>query len=145
MRQAIDWVSRVSVALAGITVVLVVVNGSLFLVNQSGQTEVNRRQLFINQSVQLGRVSEALVRALAQASVVKKDDKLRDLLAQHGITFTHTPSGAAAPESGPPQGASPVAPGEAAPSEAAPSEAAPSEAAPSETMPPSTPAPGSEQ
>ena len=111
-RLASDWPSRLLAALAGVTVVLVIVNGVLFLDNQSAQREVNKRQLFINQSIQISRVYEALVRAIAAAAVTAKDDKLRDLLAQHGITFTFTPSpGApAAPEAAPPEGASPAAP-----------------------------------
>jgi hypothetical protein len=55
--------------------------------NRSVQTEVARRQQFINQSIQLGRVNEALIRALASAAVSNKDDRLRDLLTQNGITI----------------------------------------------------------
>jgi hypothetical protein len=104
-RLASDWPSRLLAALAGVTVVLVIVNGVLFLDNQSAQREVNKRQLFINQSIQLNRIYEALVRAIAAAAVTAKDEKLRDLLAEHGITFTFTPSpgSPAAPE-----GASPA-------------------------------------
>src|SRR5215813_5051759 len=58
--------------------------------NRSVQLEVNRRQQFINQSVQLGRVNDALIRALAASAVSNKDDKLRDLLAQNGITINPT-------------------------------------------------------
>lgn len=52
------------------------------------QAQINERQQFINQSVQLGQVNGALIRALAQVSVANKDDKLRDLLAQVGFTIT---------------------------------------------------------
>jgi hypothetical protein len=55
--------------------------------NRTVQAEVNRRQQFINQSIQLGRVNEALIRALAAAAVSNNDDKLRDLLAENGITI----------------------------------------------------------
>lgn len=82
-------------SLAGISVVLVVVNGIIFLVNQSAQAEINQRQQFINQSAQLGRVQEGLVRALAQSAANNKDDQLRDLLAQYGVTYTVNPSPAA--------------------------------------------------
>jgi len=86
--QALFWISTV---LAGLSVVLVISNGILFLVNQEAQATINRRQQFINQSAQLGRVNEALVRALATSAANNKDDQLRDLLAQHGITFQVTP------------------------------------------------------
>jgi hypothetical protein len=55
--------------------------------NRAVQAAVNRRQQFINQSTQLGRISEALIRALAATAVSNKDDKLRDLLADNGITI----------------------------------------------------------
>jgi hypothetical protein len=75
--------------LAGLSVVLVVVNG--ILVNQEGLAAINRRQQFINQSAQLGRLNEALVHALATSAANNRDDQLRDLLAQHGITFQVNP------------------------------------------------------
>jgi hypothetical protein len=81
------WLYRLTVGLSGLTLVLVVVYIILVQGNRSVQTEVNTRQQFINQSVQLGRINEALVRALAAAVVNNKDDKLRDLLAQNGITI----------------------------------------------------------
>jgi hypothetical protein len=55
--------------------------------NRAVQAAVNRRQQFINQSTQLSRINEALIRALAAAAVSNKDDKLRDLLADNGITI----------------------------------------------------------
>jgi len=78
------------VALSGITLVLVVVYIFVIQDNRSVQSEVNQRQQFINQSIQLGRVNDALIRALAATAVSNKDDKLRDLLAQNGITINPT-------------------------------------------------------
>ena len=86
--RVLFWISTV---LAGLSVILVISNGLLFLVNQEAQAAVNRRQQFINQSAQLGRLNEALVRALATTAANNKDDQLRDLLAQHGITFQVNP------------------------------------------------------
>jgi hypothetical protein len=93
-----------STVLAGLSVVLVISNGILFLVNQEAQATINRRQQFINQSAQLGRVNEALVRALATNAANNKDDQLRDLLAQHGITFQVNPPQPAAAPSAPSSG-----------------------------------------
>ena len=76
-----------TVGLSGLSLALVVAYIVLVQDNRSVQLEVNRRQQFINQSVQLGRVNEALVRAVAAAAVNGKDDKLRELLAQNGITI----------------------------------------------------------
>jgi hypothetical protein len=94
------WIYRIILALSGITLVLVVVYLILIEQNRSVQAEVNQRQQFINQSIQFGRVNEALVRALATVAINDKDDKLRDLLAQNGILInpkTGAPVPAAAP------------------------------------------------
>lgn len=98
------WLYRVTVALASFALVLVAVYIILVQDNRAVQAEVNRRQQFINQSIQLVRVSDALVRALAAAAVNGKDDKLRELLAQNGITI----NAAGEPERTPPATAAPV-------------------------------------
>ena len=85
-----SWLYRLSAALSGITLVLVIVYIVLIQDNRSVQAEVNQRQQFINQSIQLGRINDALIRALAAAAVENNDDKLRDLLAQNGITINPT-------------------------------------------------------
>jgi hypothetical protein len=85
-----SWLYRLLVALSGITLILVVAYIVVIQDNRSVQSEVNQRQQFINQSIQLGRVNDALIRALAATAVSNKDDKLRDLLAQNGITINPT-------------------------------------------------------
>jgi len=95
------WVYRIVLALSGITFVLVVVYLFLVQQNRSVQAEVNQRQQFINQSIQLNRINDALIRALAAVAVNDKDDKLRDLLAQNGITIdAKTGAPVAAPATG---------------------------------------------
>jgi hypothetical protein len=108
--RADGWLYRLLVALSGITLILVVVYIVLIQDNRSVQAEINQRQQFINQSIQLGRINDALIRALAASAVSNKDDRLRDLLAQNGITINPTTG---APERG-------VAPATAAPAAAAP-------------------------
>jgi hypothetical protein len=99
--RAGEWLYRVMVGLSGFSLILVVVYIILVQDNRAVQLRVNQRQQFINQSIQLGRINEALIRALAAAAVSKKDDKLRDLLAQNGITINAAgeplPSTSAAP------------------------------------------------
>jgi hypothetical protein len=95
------WLNRIVLALSGITLILVVVYLILIELNHSVQAEVNQRQQFINQSLQFGRVNEALIRAIATAAVTDKDSKLRDLLAQNGITIN--------PQTGAPVAAAPTA------------------------------------
>jgi hypothetical protein len=100
------WVHRLLLALSGITLVLVVAYIILAQNNRAMQAEVNQRQQFINQSIQLGRINETLIRALAANA--EKDEKLRDLLSQSGITInpaTGAPEKAAAPASPVPAGA----------------------------------------
>jgi hypothetical protein len=81
------WLYWIAVGLSGLTLLLVVVYIVLVQDNRSVQMQVNQRQQFINQSVQLSRVNDALIRALATAAVNNKDDRLRDLLTQNGITI----------------------------------------------------------
>jgi hypothetical protein len=76
-----------TVGLAGAAGALVIAYIILVQDNRTVQAEVNRRQQFINQSIQLGRINDVLIRALATSAVSNKDDKLRDLLADNGITI----------------------------------------------------------
>jgi hypothetical protein len=101
------WLYRLLAGLAGITLVLVVVYVVLVQENRSVQAEVNQRQQFINQGIQLGRINDALIRALAAAAVDNNDDKLRELLTQNGITInpaTGAPEKQAAPAAPAPAG-----------------------------------------
>ena len=104
------WLYRLLVALSGITLILVVVYIILFENNRSVQSEINQRQQFINQSIQLGRINDALIHALAATAVSDNDNKLRDLLAQNGITINPTtgaPEREAAPAASAPAAATP--------------------------------------
>src|SRR5712691_4686677 len=98
------WLYRLLAALAGITLALVVAYIVLIQENRSVQAEVNQRQQFINQSIQLGRINDTLIRALAASAVNDNDDKLRELLAQNGITInpaTGAPEKQATPATAP--------------------------------------------
>jgi len=104
-----SWLYRLLLALSGITLILVVAYIIIEQDNRSIQAEVNRRQQFINQSIQLSRVNEALLRALTAAA--NTDEKLRDLLAQNGITSksaTGAPASIEAPSEKEPAPASPA-------------------------------------
>jgi hypothetical protein len=108
--RADRWLYWVTVGLSALAGVLVVVYIFLVQDNRAVQADVNRRQQFINQSIQLGRINEALIRALAAAAVSNKDDKLRDLLADNGITINA--SGEPVPTaSGPAEKTAPAASG----------------------------------
>ncbi len=106
------WLYWMTVGLSALAGALVVVYIFLVQDNRKAQADVNRRQQFINQSIQLGRINEALIRALATAAVSNKDDNLRNLLADNGITINA--SGEPVPSvSGPGEKTAPAASGKA--------------------------------
>ena len=108
--RAEGWLYWMTVGLSAAAGALIVAYIVLVQDNRTVQAEVNRRQQFINQSIQLGRVNEALIRALAAAAVSNNDDKLRDLLAENGITINA--SGEPVPlASGPAEKTAPAATG----------------------------------
>jgi hypothetical protein len=100
------WVYWIAVGMSGLTLLLVASYIVLVQDNRTVQAEVNQRQQFINQSIQLGRVNEALIRALASAAVSHNDDRLRELLTQSGVTINA--AGEAAPASNAPASNAPV-------------------------------------
>jgi hypothetical protein len=109
MRRSGTAIYWVSVVLGVVTVVLVIANFALLSNNQAIQAQVNQRQQFINQSAQLSRVSDLLIRTLASEAVSKNDDKVRDMLAAQGVQLQVTPApapGTAASGSAPPAAAS---------------------------------------
>ncbi len=67
---------------------LVVVNVVLSRGNARLQQEVNERQAYIQQSLQLEGLYRDMVKALAELAVQNKDERLRALLAAQGITLT---------------------------------------------------------
>lgn len=73
--------------LAGLMLVLVLVNVLLTLGNQFLRLEVNERQQFITQSIQLEELHREIVAALASVAVKSNDRQLKDLLASMGINL----------------------------------------------------------
>ena len=95
-----NWQGWAVTGIAGLSLVLVVVNGALFLTNRTIQNEINTRQQLINQAVQLERLGQELVNALAGLALRNNDEQLRQLLADQGITLTPG-SGPAGPAQAP--------------------------------------------
>ena len=102
-----EWIYRVALALSGLSLALAVAYIVLVQNNRSVQLDVNQRQQFINQSIQLGRINDTLIRLIAAAAASKNDAKLRELLAQNGITI----NAAGEPEKAPPPPSSGTSPG----------------------------------
>ena len=66
----------------------VAANIVLHRTNLALQEELAQRQQFINESIRLSRLNTQLVQALATLAAQTDDQAIRDLLANHGITFT---------------------------------------------------------
>jgi len=73
--------------LAALSLCLMLANMILYGGNRTVQTQVTARAQYIQQSLQLQTVYNALLRNLAQLSIKNNDTEIRDLLASHGITF----------------------------------------------------------
>ena len=82
-------------AVGALTLVLVVVNASLFLANRSTQIDINSRQQFVQQSIQLEGLYREIVKALADLSIKNGDKQIKDMLSAQGITVTAGAQGAA--------------------------------------------------
>ncbi len=73
--------------LAGLVLLLSVGTITLSAGNRTTMNEVNKRQQYINQSIQLSRLNSQLIQSLAAASAQTGDQELRNLLSAHGITY----------------------------------------------------------
>jgi hypothetical protein len=87
-----EWQFWTVTGFGGFLLVVVVVNIFLFLHNRSLQGEVNNRQLYINQSMQLEQLNREIVTALANLAAKNNDEDLKQLLVTHGITFSVNPN-----------------------------------------------------
>jgi len=87
-----------TMTLAGISLVLVIVNGGLVLRNQSIQVEVSQRQQAINQGLQFARIRQVLAQYIANVATQKKDAELSEVLTRHGISLAAAPAAPAAPQ-----------------------------------------------
>ncbi|MDJ0928016.1 MAG: hypothetical protein QNJ73_10250 [Gammaproteobacteria bacterium] len=79
-------------ALSALALILVLICTGLFFDNRSTQAEVNARQQYINQTVQLGQLNTQVAQFLANLAVQTNDQRIRELLAANGITITERPA-----------------------------------------------------
>jgi hypothetical protein len=96
--------------LAGLSLGLVIVNGILTLSNESVRTEVNQRQLNINEWIQEARQNQDLINMLAVAAVRNNNSAARDLLARNGINIVVNQAAPEAPATPAPAATAPPAP-----------------------------------
>jgi hypothetical protein len=78
-------------ALGALMIVLVLVNILLSLGNQSLRAEVNERQQFLTQSIQLEGLHREIITVLATVALKTNNDQLKSLLASQGINFGQPP------------------------------------------------------
>ena len=81
---------------------LVLANMVLFQGNAGLQAQVNERQLYVQQSLQLEGLYREMVKALAELSAQNHDEHLKALLAAQGINFTVNPGTPGAAANAPP-------------------------------------------
>lgn len=84
-------------AIGIVSLVLVVVNMTLFQHNRSAQIEVGARQQYIQQSMQLQVLYTELVKGMADLAVRTQDTELANLLTSHGVALKTTPAAPAKP------------------------------------------------
>jgi hypothetical protein len=82
---------RILTALGIVLLVLVLVDILLSLGNQSLRAEVNERQQFLTQSIQLEGLHREIVTVLATVALKTNNDPLKSLLASQGINLGQPP------------------------------------------------------
>ena len=87
----VDKGKRVLTGLAVLMLVLVLVNILMSLGNQSVRAEVNERQQFLAQSMQLEGLHREIITVLATVALKTNNDQLKSLLASQGINFGQPP------------------------------------------------------
>jgi hypothetical protein len=78
---------------AGVALVLAVLNMALDQSNQAVQAEINNSQEYINQTLQISRLNTQVIQALANLSARTGDEQISNLLAAHGISFSTNSTG----------------------------------------------------
>jgi len=94
------WQHRLLTALGALALLLVLVNGTLFLANRAAQAEITARQQFIQQTVQLENLYREIVKALAELALKNGDNQIIQMLAEQGIGVSGNPAPAPAAASG---------------------------------------------
>ena len=87
----VDKGKLVLTGLAVLMLVLVLVNILMSLGNQSVRAEVNERQQFLAQSMQLEGLHREIITVLATVALKTNNDQLKSLLASQGINFGQPP------------------------------------------------------
>ena len=91
-------------ALGALCLALALANVTMASMNRGLQGDINVRQQYVQQSVQLEGLYREIVRALAELGARHNDQAVRALLQQHGISYTvNAPAAPAAPAAAAPR------------------------------------------
>jgi hypothetical protein len=102
-----SWLIRMATLLAGVSLVLVIVNIALALVDQVAQAEATRRQQQIAQAAQLEALTNLLTHALSTQEQSSKDPQIQALLTRAAASAGPALGAPAAPAAAPPAAAKP--------------------------------------
>ena len=83
-----DWKFGVLLVAVIGTMVLLYLNVGLSGANRTQLEQVTERQQLINQAIRVSQFSTQFIQGLARLTAETKDEDLRKLLADHGVTFT---------------------------------------------------------
>lgn len=86
-----------TLALAGLSLLLVIVNAALVIRNQVIQADLTARQQTINQGLDYARLRQTIAQMLGNLAIAKQDRDLTDVLARHGFSVTPGQSPGSAP------------------------------------------------
>ncbi len=84
----LTWQYWLLTALGGVAFVVALMNIYLFQDSRSLREEISQRQQYINQTIQLSRLNNEIIKSLAQLAVANQDKQISDLLTSHGIVVT---------------------------------------------------------
>lgn len=90
------WQYQLLNCIGALAFVLVILNGTLFMINRDSQAEIGTRQQFVQQTVQLEGLYREIVKALAELAVKSNDTQIMQMLAAQGINVSFSAPAAAA-------------------------------------------------
>ena len=93
--QRTGWIPWCGISLAGLSLLLVIANIALALVNARTQAEVAARQQFIADGPQYSAIGQAIVRSLNTAIAATNDQALIAMMQRHGLNPSTAPSASA--------------------------------------------------
>lgn len=98
-----DWKFWVLLVCAIGTMTLLWLNRGLADANREQLKEVNERQAFINDTVRISNFSSQFIQSLANLAARTGDESLRQVLAEHGVTYSVDDAAQPAAEGAPQQ------------------------------------------